>query len=141
MQDDFNRKRNRGKTTMTFRLLPEEKLKLSIQAKELGMSPSQYAEVLILGHHNEIINEAEEQNKKENSAKLDLELSNYQKNFVNAALKGLQRKFKNEPKELLLLASVFQVFNNENTFLKDTLKDSLPKVKQKIKKHKSQNHD
>ncbi len=133
--------RNRGKTTMTFRLLPEEKLEIVRAAREMDLSSSQYAEILILGHHNQLLEKIKDVEKEPPKLGLDLSLDNYQVQFVNAALKALRRKFPNEPLELLLLASVFQVFNNEQSFVKDSLKDSLSKVKQKIKKHKSKNHD
>lgn len=133
--------KNRGKTTMTFRLLPEEKLAIAKKAKDYDLSPSQYAEMLILGHHNQLLEKEMELEEESSKPTLDLLLDNYQVQFVNAALKALRRKFPDEPLELLLLASVFQVFNNEQSFVKETLKDSLLKVKQKIKKHKSKNHD
>ena len=133
--------RNRGKTTMTFRLLPEEKLEIAMSAREMDLSPSQYAEILILGHHNQLLEKKMEVEEESSKPELDLLLDSYQIQFVNAALKALKRKFPDEPLELLLLASVFQVFNNENSFMKDTLENSLSKVKQKIKKYKSKNHD
>lgn len=133
--------RNRGKTTMTFRLLPEEKLEIVRAAREMDLSSSQYAEILILGHHNQLLEKKVELEKESSKPELGLLLDDYQTQFVNAALKALKRKFPDEPLELLLLASVFQVFNNEQSFVKDSLKDSLSKVKQKIKKHKSKNYD
>lgn len=126
---------------MTFRLLPEEKFAIAKKAKDYDLSPSQYAEMLILGHHNQLLEKEMELEEESSKPTLDLLLDNYQVQFVNAALKALRRKFPDEPLELLLLASVFQVFNNEQSFVKETLKDSLSKVKQKIKKHKSKNHD
>lgn len=134
-------KRNRGKTTMTFRLLPEEKLAIVKKAEDFDLSPSQYAEMLILGHHNELLEKEMELEQKSSEPELGLSLDNYQIQFVNAALKALKRKFPDESLEILLLASVYQVFNNENSFIKDKLEDSLSKVKQKINKHKSKNHD
>lgn len=133
--------RNRGKTTMTFRLLPEEKLELIKSAREMDLSSSQYAEILILGQHNQLLEKRIELEKESSKPELDLLLDDYQIQFVNAALKALKRKFPKESLETLLLASVFQVFNNERSFVKDKLEDSLSKVKQKIKKHKSKNHD
>lgn len=46
---------NQGKTTFSFRIMPDEKLKIVAVAQQLGMTASQYLESLILDKNNKIV--------------------------------------------------------------------------------------
>lgn len=112
---------NVGKTTCTFRIMPHEKLKLASKARELGMSPSQYIEALVLNQHNILLKKEEKTNQA-----VSLTFKEETKiGLFNSFLKKLTKRFPKYTAEEIVLASMVHAYENQgalwqrsmNTFL------------------------
>ena len=105
-----------GKTTMSFRIMPDTKLRIAGVATKLNMSPSQYIEALVMKRHNEIVDAINKTNRPTPPKTSFLNLSNEQEIELREAIEDLLELFPNRDKEELLIASVLQAYTTTMPF-------------------------
>lgn len=126
MNDDlnFSKREEKGKTTFTFRISPENKLHIAATAKGLGMSTSQYMEALALKRHTETINTL-----------VDLKAANrfkFSKPLllrVNNSLGKLKEAHPKYSDEELMAAALDHAYSNKGAFIQRSLGTYLSRIR------------
>ncbi|MEO1263332.1 MAG: hypothetical protein AAFZ15_31270 [Bacteroidota bacterium] len=116
-----------GKTTCTFRIMPQEKLKLALKAKELGLSPSQYIEALVLSQHQLLLKQKEE---KEVNRGINLPFQEERKvKTFYAFLNKLKKRFPKNTIDEIVLASMIHAYENQGALWQRSLKTFLRRLR------------
>jgi len=124
----------KGKTTMTFRLMPNEKLAISAKAQELGMSPAQFAEALILNRYNDFNNQRTSLQGRTQSLVFEEDESLLFKKHLNI----LRHRFPNCTVEELLTATCIHAVENQGALWQRSMRTFLRRIKQKFYNQNSQ---
>lgn len=123
----------KGKTTMTFRLLPNEKLAIAAKAQELGMSTAQFAEALILNRYNDFNNQRSSLQGRTQSLVFEEEESLLFKKNLNI----LRQRFPTCSVEELLTATCLHAVENQGALWQRSMRTFLKRIKQNFYHQKS----
>jgi hypothetical protein len=118
---------NVGKVTLSCRILPEQKLRIAKEAKDLGLSMCQYVEALVLKNHNELDKTVTPMDKQK-AYQFENQFSDREENFYQSLLEELQVFHPESSENELVIGSLLHVLKNRNAWVQRDLSHYLKKV-------------
>jgi len=125
-----------GKTTVTFRILPNVKLHIAATAKGLGMSPSAYVEALIMKRHTQMVESISESKKEK-----PVELPTAMQQIINHFSELLKKQHPGTSEEELIAAALFHAHSNKGALWQRSLNTYLSRIRVELSNQKNNNHD
>lgn len=125
-----------GKTTITFRILPDIKLELAKKARSLGMSPAQYVEALVVKGHFEANQET-----KSSQEQKPFQLSETSMPLFQHFIQKLKARFPEQSNSDLVISCLAHGVENSGALWQRSLSTFLKRVLNGYYQTKTKNHD